>query len=105
MASEKPLASADGAQGEEADLAKVGLHPSTSIVRTLQADQIQAFQELAKGERTAAALEAQLTAMESKIDALLEQAEREQGEIQGEAEATKETPQAGKDKTQEKEPK
>ncbi|KAG7007205.1 hypothetical protein G7Y79_00011g031030 [Physcia stellaris] len=35
------------------------------------ADFAQAFQELAKGERTAAAMETQLTALERKIDDLL----------------------------------
>ena len=38
----------------------------------------QAFQELAKGERTATALENQLNTMEAKIEALLAQAERDQ---------------------------
>lgn len=80
MASDKPVASAEGAQSEEADLAKVQLPPSRSGPRT-RADLVQAFQELAKGERTASALEAQLSAMESKIDALLEQAEKEQQDI------------------------
>lgn len=42
----------------------------------------QAFQELAKGERTAAALENQLSQMEERIEALLAQAEREQKEVQ-----------------------
>lgn len=42
----------------------------------------QALQELAKGERTASALENQLTRMEARIEALLEQAEREQREVQ-----------------------
>ncbi|KAK0333549.1 hypothetical protein LTR91_024708 [Friedmanniomyces endolithicus] len=61
MASEKPVASATGVG--EADLAK-------------------AFQELAKGERAAAALENQLTSMEAKIEALLAQAEKEQEELE-----------------------
>lgn len=43
---------------------------------------IQAFQELAKGEQTATALENQLNAMEAKIEALLAQAEKEQQERQ-----------------------
>lgn len=42
----------------------------------------QALQELARGERTASALENQLTKMEARIEALLEQAEREQKEVQ-----------------------
>lgn len=37
----------------------------------------KAFQELAKGERTATALESQLALMEAKIDALLAQAEKD----------------------------
>ncbi len=42
----------------------------------------QAFQELAKGERAAAALESQLTSMEAKIEALLAQAEKEQEDLE-----------------------
>ncbi|KAF2212593.1 hypothetical protein CERZMDRAFT_41090, partial [Cercospora zeae-maydis SCOH1-5] len=42
----------------------------------------QAFQELAKGERTATALENQLSAMEAKIEALLEQAENNQRSVE-----------------------
>jgi len=42
----------------------------------------QAFLELAKGERTATALENQLTSMEAKIEALLAQAERDQADAQ-----------------------
>jgi len=42
----------------------------------------QAFQELARGERTATALENQLSAMEAKIEALLAQAERDQQALQ-----------------------
>ncbi|TKA39531.1 hypothetical protein B0A54_10087 [Friedmanniomyces endolithicus] len=42
----------------------------------------QAFQELAKGERAAAALENQLTSMEAKIEALLAQAEKEQEDLE-----------------------
>ncbi|KAK3075716.1 hypothetical protein LTR53_000758 [Teratosphaeriaceae sp. CCFEE 6253] len=61
MDSSKPVASADGV--EAGGLAK-------------------AFQELAKGERTAAALENQLSSMEAKIEALLAQAEKDQEEIQ-----------------------
>ncbi|CZT17983.1 uncharacterized protein RCC_03822 [Ramularia collo-cygni] len=38
----------------------------------------KAFQELAKGEQTAAALEKQLTAMEAKIEMLLAQTEEQQ---------------------------
>ena len=38
----------------------------------------QAFQELAKGERTATALENQLNVMEARIEALLAEAEKEQ---------------------------
>ncbi|KAH9825383.1 hypothetical protein Tdes44962_MAKER04223 [Teratosphaeria destructans] len=59
MSSDRPVASADGS--DEADLAK-------------------AFQELAKGERAATALENQLSAMEAKIEALLAQAERDQAD-------------------------
>ena len=47
----------------------------------------QAFQELAKGERTATALENQLSAMEAKINELLEKAEREQQDLQSKKEA------------------
>lgn len=47
------------------------------------ADLAKAFQDLAKGERTATALENQLNRMEAKIDALLAQAEREQQDVQG----------------------
>ncbi|KAK0270501.1 hypothetical protein LTR35_014037 [Friedmanniomyces endolithicus] len=61
MASEKSVASGTGVG--EADLAK-------------------AFQELAKGERAAAALENQLTSMEAKIEALLAQAEKEQEDLE-----------------------
>ncbi|PIA90538.1 hypothetical protein CB0940_10999 [Cercospora beticola] len=61
---EKPEATANGSHGaDEADLAK-------------------AFQELAKGERTATALENQLSAMEAKIEALLEQAEQNQRAVE-----------------------
>lgn len=42
----------------------------------------QAFQELAKGERTATVLENQLSTMEAKIEELLARAEREQQEVQ-----------------------
>ncbi|KAK1009837.1 hypothetical protein LTR54_005633 [Friedmanniomyces endolithicus] len=68
MASEKSVASGTGVG--EADLAKVGqwFFP--------------AFQELAKGERAAAALENQLTSMEAKIEALLAQAEKEQEDLE-----------------------
>lgn len=38
----------------------------------------QAFQELAKGEQTASALENHLTALEAKIEALLAQADQQQ---------------------------
>ena len=51
----------------------------------------QAFQELAKGERTATALENQLSAMEAKIEELLAQAEREQQEVQRMREAKSNT--------------
>ncbi|KAK4542041.1 hypothetical protein LTR36_007072 [Oleoguttula mirabilis] len=61
MSSERPAASAGGA--EEGDLAK-------------------AFQELARGEQTAAALEAQLNSMEAKIEALLAQADKDQQEAE-----------------------
>ncbi|WPH03790.1 Hypothetical protein R9X50_00667300 [Acrodontium crateriforme] len=56
MVSEEPMVSADGLDGS--DIAK-------------------ALQELAKGERTATALENQLSSMEAKIDALLAQAEKD----------------------------
>lgn len=92
MASDKPVASAEGAQSEEADLAKVQLPHARPGPQT-RADIDQAFQELAKGERTASALEAQLSAMETKIDALLEQAEKEQQEIASSKE------QSGKEET------
>ncbi|KAI7170340.1 hypothetical protein KC343_g6075 [Hortaea werneckii] len=59
MPSEKPVASTNGT--DEADLAK-------------------AFQELARGEQTASALEDQLTSMEARIEELLARAEREQQE-------------------------
>lgn len=42
---------------------------------------LQAFEELAKGERTATALENQLSKMEARIQALLDQAENEQKEV------------------------
>nr|POE80806.1 hypothetical protein CFP56_56879 [Quercus suber] len=61
MGTDKPVASSDGA--DDADLVK-------------------AFQELAKGERTATALENQLSNMEAKIEALLAQAEQQQQETQ-----------------------
>lgn len=47
----------------------------------MEADRQQAFQELAKGERTATALEKQLSKMEARIQALLDQAENEQKEV------------------------
>ena len=62
----------------------------------------QAFQELAKGERTAAALENQLSQMEERIEALLAQAEREQQEVQdaksgkGTSETSSQTQQSDK---------
>lgn len=43
----------------------------------------QAFQELTKGEQTAAALENHLTAVEAKIEALLAQVDRDQDGING----------------------
>ena len=46
-----------------------------------KADRLQAFQELAKVERTATALENQLSKMEARIQALLDQAESEQREV------------------------
>ncbi|KAF2168858.1 hypothetical protein M409DRAFT_20871 [Zasmidium cellare ATCC 36951] len=45
------------------------------------ADLEKAFQELAKGERTATALENQLSKMEARIQALLDQAESQQREF------------------------
>ncbi|KAK4499866.1 hypothetical protein PRZ48_008052 [Zasmidium cellare] len=45
------------------------------------ADLEKAFQELAKGERTATALENQLSKMEARIQALLDQAESEQRDV------------------------
>ncbi|KAK6434664.1 hypothetical protein LTR95_009151 [Oleoguttula sp. CCFEE 5521] len=59
-------------------------------------DLAKAFLELAKGERTAAALEQQLTSMEAKIEALLAQAEQDQEAVtkareQGAASAGAET--------------
>ena len=54
----------------------------------------QAFQELAKGEQTATALENQLSAMEVKIEALLAQAEKEQQDRQS---SHTTTPQASAD--------
>ncbi|KAK5164107.1 uncharacterized protein LTR77_010198 [Saxophila tyrrhenica] len=63
MAPEQPTATANANSSEEADLAK-------------------AFQELAKGERTATALENQLNSMEARIEALLAQAEREKQEME-----------------------
>nr|POE63183.1 hypothetical protein CFP56_04086 [Quercus suber] len=61
MVSDEPVASADNA-GDD--------------------DLVKAFQELAKGERTATALENQLSSMEAKIEALLAQAEKQQQEAQ-----------------------
>lgn len=43
----------------------------------------QAFQEIAKGEQTAAALERQLDGIESKINELLEAAEQQERVEQG----------------------
>ncbi|KAK5739416.1 hypothetical protein LTR17_005321 [Elasticomyces elasticus] len=54
--------------------------PSAS--RADEGDLVKAFQELAKGERTAAALENQLSSMEAKIEALLAEAEKEQQEVE-----------------------
>lgn len=73
-----PVASSNGA--EEADLAKVTQIPYEGCSSQLTPD--QAFQELAKGERTATALENQLQSMEAKIEALLAQAEKDQEEVQ-----------------------
>jgi len=59
----------------------------------------QAFLELAKGERTAAALEKQLSAMEAKIEALLAQAKQDQrdvDEIKAGGSANGEAAEAGK---------
>jgi hypothetical protein len=41
----------------------------------------QAFQELAKGERTATVLESKMNDIEAKIEELLAQAEREQNNV------------------------
>ncbi|KAF2717187.1 hypothetical protein K431DRAFT_298044 [Polychaeton citri CBS 116435] len=77
MAGDAPKASANGIN--EADLAKVPLVEEE--IRTDGAT-AQAFQELAKGESTATALENQLSAMEAKIEELLVQAERDQNAVQ-----------------------
>ncbi|QIX00120.1 hypothetical protein AMS68_005637 [Peltaster fructicola] len=52
--------------------------PAATSSAKEQADFVQAFQELAKGERTATALENQLSVMEAKIEALLAEAEKNQ---------------------------
>lgn len=77
MVSEEPVASADGLDGS--DIAKV--HILVSFSRRSPSDFVQALQELAKGERTATALENQLSSMEAKIDALLAQAEKDAEEV------------------------
>lgn len=43
-----------------------------------ETDFVQAFQDLARGERTAAALEHHLTALEQKIEELLAKADEEE---------------------------
>lgn len=60
-----------------------------------EADLAAAFQELAKGERTATALENQLSNMEAKIEALLAQAEKNQQEIERSRVERANTEQAG----------
>jgi len=57
---------------EEADFAKASqLHATPGLIILIKG---QAFQELAKGEQTATALENHLTALEARIEALLAQA-------------------------------
>jgi hypothetical protein len=77
MSADKPVASASANGSDAADLAKVCVQPAAKI-QTLQYanNNTQAFQELAKGEQTAAALESQLTAMEARIEAMLAEAEK-----------------------------
>ncbi|KAI0381921.1 hypothetical protein F5Y04DRAFT_53852 [Hypomontagnella monticulosa] len=50
----------------------------TSVAST-QAEMAQAFKDLARGEQQAAALEASLTSLESKLDALLASVEGSSG--------------------------
>jgi hypothetical protein len=46
------------------------------------ADRVQALKELAKGERTASALESHLDSLEKKIEELLAQADKAEKEMQ-----------------------
>jgi hypothetical protein len=57
-----------------------------SVLRHLRlcapADRVQALKELAKGERTASALESHLDSLEKKIEELLAQADKAEKEMQ-----------------------
>jgi hypothetical protein len=79
MSADKPVASADANGSDAADLAKVCVQPAVTIWGLYW--QHQAFQELAKGEQTAAALESQLTAMEARIEAMLAEAEKNEAAV------------------------
>ena len=70
----------DQPASEEADFAKVQYQPSPSSPNShpkLTCSR-QAFQELAKGEQTATALENHLSALEAKIEAMLAQVDQGQ---------------------------
>ncbi|KAI2640728.1 hypothetical protein GGS26DRAFT_586726 [Hypomontagnella submonticulosa] len=56
-----------------------GSEDAPTSVASTQAEMAQAFKDLARGERQAAALEASLTSLESKLDALLASVERSSG--------------------------
>lgn len=78
MAPEQPVANSGGS--EEADFAKV--RRKTLCMKFDILTSKQTFQELAKGERTATALENSLSAVEAKIEELLAQAEKDQESAQ-----------------------
>lgn len=61
----------------------------TDPINAGDADFAQAFKDLARGEKTASALERQLSAMEKKIDELLAQAEKDQEELDRKAAASR----------------
>ncbi|KAI9720948.1 MAG: hypothetical protein M1828_005518 [Chrysothrix sp. TS-e1954] len=63
-----------------------------------EGDLVQAFKDLARGERTASALEQQLSGLEDKIDQLMARAEEEQRGLDGKQQ-TESGPQNGEPKT------
>lgn len=71
----------NGLSDQEADFAKVKMLSYTPMC-DLYANIDQAFEELAKGERTADALENHLSDIEARIEALLAQATRDKTEVE-----------------------